>query len=482
MRLFWGNLALSTALLVAFGAPQAAVAGLSWKSGGHEIGLGLVSRFRYECWDAHASDPRCFSAVRSRASLKYSYEDFVTAFAEFQDARLNGLESDGSGAGDLYFDFSRVSSKTSDQDLRQVWLQVKLAEGLRVRAGRQDFKLATEVMYPEGNWKYLKGARLSQRLVGTVGWTHGERSNDALSATYELGEHHLFLWGGKPTTGVFDVDRAYDTQDDIKYGGFQMTAKRGAWIDDTEFRIFGIGYFDERPPSDGGLSLNKEVRVYTAGASMLGVKKMGSGNFDYLLWGAWQWGDFPDRFMAAPITGDLSQRAWAFLAEFGYQLPEVAWKPWMRVGVNMASGDDDPNDSDHETFFNILPTNHLYYGFQDRFALSNLIDYFAQLKLAPTGKLGANLFLHHFVAMEKEDARVFGTGAFTKKGNFGYGYDGSALGHASMGTAVDLVLDYKLHQYLGLQAGYTYMWGHARFNGMADDDVRFGYLQVTAKY
>ena len=74
----------------------------------------------------------------------------------------------------------------------------------------------------------------------------------------------------------------------------------------------------------------------------------------------------------------------------------------------------------------------------------------------------------------------------TKKGGlpgaFGYGYDATRLGHRSMGTAVDLVLDYKFNANLALQGGYTYMWGHARFNNLSDDDVRFGYLQATLRY
>ena len=47
---------------------------------------------------------------------------------------------------------------------------------------------------------------------------------------------------------------------------------------------------------------------------------------------------------------------------------------------------------------------------------------------------------------------------------------------------MDVILDYKLHDNLALQAGYTYIWGHARFNRLADDGVRWGYVQVTARY
>ena len=120
--------------------------------------------------------------------------------------------------------------------LRQLWLDVKPIEGLGIRIGRQDINLGTEVMYPEGNWKYVKIKRGSQRLVGTVGWTHAERSNDGIRVAYDTGGHHLFAFAAQPTTGVFDIDDAYKRQGDILYGGLTWTVKRDTWLPNTELR------------------------------------------------------------------------------------------------------------------------------------------------------------------------------------------------------------------------------------------------------
>jgi hypothetical protein len=339
-------------------------------------------------------------------------------------------------------------------------------------------------MYPEANWKYLKVARVSQRLVGTVGWTHGERSNNAVSAAYDMGDYHLFAWGGEPTKGVFDIDGAYGRQKDIEYGGFSFTSKRGTWIDDTEVRVFGIYYKDKRQTNDGGLSNSEDLELYTGGFSVLGVRKLGEGNFDYLLWGAYQWGDMPcsSASTCTPFnsTRNLSHSAWAGIAEVGYQFTEESWKPWLRGGVNIASGDTSPTDSDSEGFFNILPPNHLYYGFADRMAFSNLVNYFAQLKLKPHEKAGVNLMVHQFYLLTDDDSYVRGTGAFNRD-VFGYVYTSSG-GHNNLGTEIDLIVDFKVNEYLGLQAGYAYMFGHSVFNNLSDDDVKFGYLQATLKY
>jgi hypothetical protein len=451
--------------------------------GEHSLKFSLESRFRQEWWDAHAGSTENFSAFRSRASSKYVWKDVVEAFIQFQDARINGLDSDGSGAGALYYVWGADgSSKTSSQRIRQLWLQLEPIENLKLRAGRQDIKLGTEVMYPEANWKYLKVARGSQRLVGTVGWTHAERSNDGLVASYDFGDYLVYAFGARPTTGVFAIDDAYSTQDRITYGGASFTARRGVWIDDTEVRLFGLGYQDSRHIRDGGLSDNRSVSIYTAGFSLIGVYPVEGGNVDVLLWGAYQFGSYPD---VTPTGGadprnSLSQNAWAALAELGYQFTEMRMKPWLRCGINIASGDKNSHDSTHGTFFNMLPTNHLYYGFADRFALQNIIDYFVQLKLAPFSKAGLNVMLHHFTLYTGDDARYFGTGAFNKK-IFGFGATPSR-GHNSMATELDVVASYKAHKNVDLQAGYSYMWGHAVFNNLSDDDVRFGYLQVKVSY
>ena len=92
--------------------------------------------------------------------------------------------------------------------------------------------------------------------------------------------------------------------------------------------------------------------------------------------------------------------------------------------------------------------------------------------------------LHRFQLFTSDDDRIFGIGAFNKT-SFGYGRQASR-GHRGLGTELDVVLDYKLHEHVSLQAGYAYLWGHGVFRQQglpsSDDDTRFGYLQVTASY
>lgn len=451
---------------------------LFWRRGDQRLDLMINTRFRIEWWDAHQGHTDDFHALRTRVAAKYAYKSLLTLFAEFQDARIYNLSQNTSGAGALYQRFSESgdSDHTDGQDLRQAWLELSPIEGLSIRGGRTDIKLGTQAMYPEPNWKYVKIKRASQRLVGTVGWTHGERSNDGGSIAYDTGGYHLYFFGAQPTTGVFDISGAYRNQADIAYGGASLTAKRGTWLRDTELRGFFLGYGDNREVEDGGRP--KKVEIYTLGLSAIGVYPWGPGNFDVLAWAAGQAGRFDGR----------DHWAGAGILELGYQLPEVVARPWLRAGVNVASGGDDTGD--HNTFFNMLPTNHLYYGFADQLAFQNLLDVFGQLMLKPHDRVGLNLMVHHFRLVDSRDGQYFGTGAFTKKnrpGAFGFGSNPS-YGKHEVGTEIDVVASVSLHEHVALEGGYSYIWGgdvwEARKDAgaWADADVEFGYLQVLLKY
>jgi hypothetical protein len=416
---------------------------ISWSRGQQRIDLSASLRFRSEGWDAHNDDTDFFHAFRTRLGVRYTWSKLGSVFAELQDARIHSLDGGTSGAAALYRTHGAGQANVHATRLRQLWLELEPLQGLALRLGRQDIKLGTQALYPEANWKYLKLKRLSQRLVGTVGWTHGERSNDGVTIAYNGDRHHLYAFLAQPTTGVFDINSSYAGQEDITYGGVSWTVKRDVWMKHTEFRFFALGYEDDRPAADGGLPLAGDVEVWTAGLAAVGIYPLGPGNLDALLWGAVQGGHYPGSL------GGLDHRAWAGIFEIGYQFTGAFMKPWFRAGVNLASGDSRASDGDHTTFFNMLPTNHLYYGYADRFAFSNLLNY-------------------------------FGTGAFNKNV---FGLPGRPVtSHRGLATELDLVVSYALHPRVSLLAGYVYMFGNARFNALADDDVRFGFIEVALKY
>jgi len=462
-----------------------------WQDGDHRLDLGVEFRWRPEWWDATQGSTDGIQGLRTRVHAQYDFRKLVTAFAEFQDARVLHMGADASGAAQLYQRFSEspTDSATSGQDIRQGWLEVRPLQGLAIRGGRMDVNLGTQTPAAEANWRYLQLWRAALRLVGTVVWTNGERSNDGGSLAYETDAYHLFVFGANPTTGVFDIHKAYEHQSNLVHGGVQLTAKRGTWLPNTEVRTFFLGYRDGRPAREAGSNDGQnvvttgamDIDIYTFGFSSIGVYPLGAGLADLFVWGAGQLGEFNGRDHAAG----------AGIFEAGYRLPELPAKPWLRLGINVASGGD--TSGDHTTFHNLLPTNHPYYGFADQLAFQNLMDLFGQLKLQPHEKVGLNLMLHHFRLLNAKDAQYFGSGAFSKQGTkagaFGYGgVPASTHGfNHDVGTELDVVIDWKLHPHAALQGGYAYLWGGDVFKAKtrtttSDRDVQFGYLQLSLSY
>jgi len=451
---------------------------LKWSNGDHEIDLGTEVRYRWEHWRQRVDDGTGFSGLRVKLNGGYTWRNQLRLFAEGQLTSLFGLESDATGAAGLYRASTMGTSETVVK-LRQLYAEGRLEKMPFLRVGRQDVRMGTVVGYPEANWKFLKVARLSQRLLGPVGWTDVARSYDSVTAKIDpLEGHAVHLFAGQPTTGVFEVENAYEPNRDIAFGGFDWTAKRGTVLKDTELTGFFMAYDDSRDPADVA-GLFGDIRLYTMGGSLLGVYPLGPGRADVLLWGALQVGSYHDMTATRGIQ-DLDQLAGALIGEVGYQLPDVWGAPWLRFGVNFASGDDDPDDDDHNTFYNLLPTNHLYYGYADQLAFSNLIDMLVQFKLSPLPKVGLDLTFHQFWLRQTADGRWFGTGAYSKQ-SLGFGQTPSNGSH-DVGQEIDVTLSYQVHRTLKLTGGYSILFGGKVFEGAQSRDTEFGYLQAQFNY
>lgn len=448
---------------------------LGWSRGPHQLELHANTRFRFENWDARADEPDSFYALRTRVNGRYAFGEHFALFAEGQYTQLWDLDPSASGAASNYL----VSSPEGDSEspehlvLRQLYADLRFAPA-SLRIGRHDINQGTLIKYEEPAWNYVKQKRLSQRLVGTVGWTHAERTYQGASGTLDLAPgYFVHAFAAEPTTGVFDVPGAYQRQKNIAVGGVDLTVKRGVWLPNTEFGLFGIAYEDSRSEEDGKPS-EADPEVFTVGASWLGVYPLGPGAFDTLLWGAFQWGEFP-----SPAGEDQQHQAAAGIAELGYQLTQCWSKPWLRLGVNVASGDSSPDSGEHKTFFNLLPTNHLYYGYADQLAFQNLWDFFVQLMVSPLPGVSLELTGHRFRLYEREDARYFGTGAYDHA-SFGIS-SSSSNGSADVGWEFDAVASWKLNDHVALEAGSALMWGGDVFAG-GRRDTQWHYAQLTLSY
>ena len=462
------------AVLVAASAARAddegfhAEPSLYWKAGDSRVDLNFASRYRLETWDAYARNADSFFGLRNRLKLTWTWREKLQLVGEVQDVRVGSMDPNGTGALATYRNAADGRYNAHGTDVHLLWAEFRFTPLASFRVGRQDLKVGPEVAYPEADWKYLKTQRLGERLIGSVGFSHEERAADGVSVRTDFGGHNLLAFAAQPTTGVFEVDAAYRALWNVTYEGAEWTVKRNTWLPDTELMGFAIAYQDRRAPDKGGLA--HHISLATFGGSLLGVYAAGPGALDLLVWGAGQLGRYDT----------LDHAAWAALVEVGYQLEELPWQPWLRAGVNAASGDQDPNDGDHQTFFNMLPTNHIYYGFADQLALQNLVNPFVQLRLTPHEMLAFNLFVHWFRLANDSDARYSGTGAYNTE-TFGFPAQASR-GFTHVGREYDVVATLTPHKALTLEAGFSWFAGGALFGLNRSQNLQFGYLQAELRY
>lgn len=470
--LFAGVLALPAAAAEPAPAPPEpgfhTTPSLFWTSGDHRIDLSAATRWRGEIWDAYTTTTLGYNGVRTRVRAQYGWADRILVGAEGQYLFVDGMDPDATGVISTYRSANAGREDVGAFDLRGLWIEARPTKKSAIRIGRQDFKMGGELLATEPDWRYLQAARVGERLVGTVGWSQAERAFDGVGASWDLGGHHLRAFGARPTTGVFAVADAYRPLRDVLLGGGVWTIKRGSLLENTELTAFGLVYDDDRGRDQGGLSGG--VEIYTAGGSWLGIYPLGPGKVDVLLWLAGQTGEYAHN----------DHLAGAAVLEAGYQLPSVFAKPWLRIGLNAASGDGDTSDGQHHTFFNVMPTNHLYYGFLDQLAFQNLVNPFVQLRLTPHPMVGLNLFVHWFRLASEDDGRYSGTGVFNRK-SFGFASSASN-GSKNVGTEYDAVLTFTPHKAVTIELGMGWLDGGNVFETRVDRDAGFGYASVELRY
>lgn len=150
---------------------------------------------------------------------------------------------------------------------------------------------------------------------------------------------------------------------------------------------------------------------------------------------------------AARVHG--GHRGWAADGELGWQPRDLGWRPWLRVGVFASSGDRDPSDATHGTFFQTLATPRLYARFPF-YNLTNVVDWSASATLRPGPRVTLRGDARAIQLQSAGDGWYTGSGPYDEA-SFGLGYRASG-GWRSLGTLLDLSADVQLSRHWSLSA------------------------------
>jgi hypothetical protein len=344
-----------------------------------------------------------------------------------------------------------------------------------IRLGRFEFFEGQETTPKDPTMAWLQSNRVAQRLVGNFGFSNGQRSFDGIDAHYGKGTWDITAMAGRAVQGVFNMNANPELNVDLQY----MAYTKRQMKDHLMFRVFGIGYHDGRTgltKTDNRAAAmraldHQNIRVGSYGADVVAAVPAGPGSLDLLFWGVLQNGQW----------GLLNQNSGAYAVEGGYRWTKVVSKPWVRGGMLHTSGDTNPTDNTHNTFFLVLPTPRVYARFPF-YDMANSNDQFVQVMDSPTKKLDLRTDLHFLQLASSADLWYQGGGAYDNKV---FGFTGrSSGGQSSFATVYDLSGDYALTPSLNLNLYYAHSFGKSVIaadfpQGKAAD---YGYLELVYKW
>lgn len=449
-------------------------------------------RTRVESWDwfgGNANNDYTYPGSILRLSLSQSRKAFDWQ-VEFAVPFLLGLPDDAIaqgaqgqlGFGATYFAANGRNTNTAMLFAKQGFVRFNELGGIAgqsLKLGRMEFIDGTEVTPKDTTLTALKRDRIAHRLIGNFGFSDVGRSLDGVQYVLNRSRLNFTLLAARPTRGVFQVDGWGELNANVFYGALtgQMPGKRTS----GEWRLFGLGYSDYRDAvvkadnrllavrtADGG-----HINIGTYGGHYLQTIQSSQETTDFLFWGAFQTGSW----------GKLTQRSGAFAAEAGWQpgpkgAPLRAVRPWLRGGYNYGSGDGNPNDATHGTFFQVLPTPRVYARFPF-FNMINSRDVFGELILRPSKAVTIRTDLHSLALANRHDLWYSGGGMFQP---WTFGYTGRpSNGQAGLATLYDASADYNLNPHASIGAYYGHAAGKLVIQAIYPNgrNANFGFFELT---
>jgi len=364
----------------------------SWLSMGGEIRTRLESR-RGMGYRPDASDS--YALVRTRVNLDVRPTRLVRVSLQGQDARAPGMAGTVSGAFRDPF------------DLRLAYVRVGAPENatLAISVGRQLFSYA------------------DQRLIGPLDWTNTSRTFDAAKLEVRTRWADLDVWAAAVVQN--DPQKPVNRSDlDNAFHGAYAQVRTG--MDQLVVEPFVLW---REYASVGSLPQGDR---FTAGVRLVGrVRRLESA-----VAVVEQWGERG--------TDEISARA--VLASAAYPFPGP-WTPRLYAEYNYASGDGRPGDGTIESFDDMYPTAHLYYGYNDLVGLRNLANVRVGASAVPWRRLTLAVDLHSFRLATGSDHLYNAASVATVMAPAGGATD------RSVGQEVDVSFTLPVAQTLSLSGG-----------------------------
>lgn len=378
------------------------------------------------------------------------------------------------GLGGTYFASNNNNQFPAAASFKTGFLRYHFNDSNTVRLGRFEFFDGQETTAHNATLTWLQNNRIAQRLIGNFGFSNAQRSFDGIEVDTGNKNWNLTAMAGRATQGVFNMNANPELNVAIQYLAYTRTLAQQHLV----VRGFALGYHDGRTgvvktdnrPLAVRQADHDNIRIGSYGADAISAIPAGGNTVDLLFWGVLQNGRW----------GALAQHSGGFAVEGGLRFDHVHTAPWLRAGSLRTTGDNNPNDGVHNTFFQVLPTARIY-ARDPFYNMMNSKDEFLQFIDKPTKKLDVRTDLHFLRLTAPGDLWYQGGGAFDNKV---FGYTGRpANNYSSFSSLYDVSADYAINSQFSLGLYYAHAFGKTVIAAIypSEHDSNYGYFELNYK-
>jgi 1,2-phenylacetyl-CoA epoxidase catalytic subunit len=407
---------------------------------------------------------------RARLGLKLSPTPWLRMYGQIQDSReINSDRPDFPG---------KLGAEGDDAvDLRQAWIELGNPKvfPLTLKLGRQILSYGDE------------------RVIGAFDWNNIGRTFDAVKLRWESKD----AWVEAFASSVVVPERGSYNQSDF-FNGNELDRQQifsgiyaecnALWFQSTDLYVLHLHENDSVKYQDNdrgdtnfftiGTRWKSKPGAFAKSEDVMSKDKDNKAvalpgpkpavGLDYTFEGAFQTGDVRGQ--------DLT--AFAAHGDVGYTL-DMPWRPRFAVGYSFATGDDEPGDREIQTFQNLFPTNHKFYGQMDLFSWQNIHDLEFDFKISPVRNVTLRADYHAFWLESTEDAWYRANGATTVRP---INATSRAAGNY-VGSEIDFLATWNVTKWFQVEGGYSHFFsGDYLKDTGPHDDADFGYVQAKLTF
>ncbi|MBI3412114.1 MAG: alginate export family protein [Planctomycetes bacterium] len=299
-------------------------------------------------------------------------------------------------------------------DLLNAFVDIKLADlpgqPAYLRIGRQEMLFGSE------------------RLISPLDWANTRRTFQGVRGFHQGEKFDVDLFWVQPV--IPNVTRFDSVDNNQNFAGLWTTYRpqKGQFLD---------AYYLFLDNTNKVTQLGLVTAPYNV--STFGTRYCGDKN--HFLWDVEGMFQFGERGSSEIVAGAGTLGA-------GYNFANLPMNPTFWVYYDYASGDQHPNSGDFQTFNQLFPFGHYYFGWLDLVGRQNIQDFNMHLFLYPTNWITLWSQYHNFQLASSTDALYNAAGKAIRR-------DATGRAGNDVGNEIDFVANFHLGPHSDVAVGYS---------------------------